>query len=1049
MSDSYLSLKRRDLLKLIVIGFAAPMPKTTYAKGAVGSNSDSMGTSFRITSPDQFIDIRLELENIVLSRRWLSKEIFLRSKDPEFPSRLKLIFPPQHIAEEVFSEDAEFNVDRLPESPGRVKARLSKESQLVFTVKLENQLAATLDNIVGLKTDKIEYEAYLDGSVTAQDEHEEPDSEKSIIVLPSRIHLATSVGSKWDSNFRHHPHQRTLDAELWQLALSQEDSLTGGYVSPVWTDDFKFGTGNPFGFPSTLSTQDRKDIVGTFSGFKHDCSSGERVFASHLALTSMGGWADLEGKVDRPNVGCDLKSWEHQVSYGQDQWVKVDRQGVLYPTGHEAVLVKMAERKFRYGRKGQPLEPYLIQKQYIVVLPPRSIQSDSLKFPFVNTEILLNATPALDTELDPTTNEYIPSGRLDGFGFNVFFPKVNNAKFRFPMMLRDKELVSHQSDVSLLFVSLKAVNSDNEIDPRFLSAIDSAWLSDANRDGRTMKFSKRSIAISSTGSSGDTSVDVNWMELARDGKIDETPCSPQVSVLSTVLSSAEKIAGFSEELLLTFEKNGVVADPSQSGLEIFAYCLDPKSINFASLGSQSVGAIATPNVKIESLSRKYGPISFSESAAVKTQNQKPLLNDFFDSDAKILGGIAIQDILKAATSFSEESAPSLVQKFNFSVPDFPNFPSANPLASFEPGPFYGLLSADELENRYSWSTDQLESFGPFLADDGCKLSLAGEIVIDLGDGSVIAKSEAILEKFAVCLPSYDSSWIQVNFDSIEFSVDTSSKSEFSPYIRDVEFGGPLSFVSELKKWLGGLGDKDSGLDVAVGAKGLTVSYGFSIPDISFAAFSLSNISLNYAAFLPFDGKPLNLAFAFGKRQSPFMLTVSGYTGAGYFEIVGDTTGPKELRLALEYGGRIGVNFGNIAKGHVLVMAGIYLRLAGDCSLLQGYVRCSGHLSVLKIGSISQVIFIGLSYIPSSNSAFGETRVTIKVKFGFVTIKQSFYAKKYFSGSAEKNAGCNAGTLNSPAGIAFLLAQDDDVDGRFKNSVSIEQWEEYERAFREI
>jgi hypothetical protein len=240
------------------------------------------------------------------------------------------------------------------------------------------------------------------------------------------------------------------------------------------------------------------------------------------------------------------------------------------------------------------------------------------------------------------------------------------------------------------------------------------------------------------------------------------------------------------------------------------------------------------------------------------------------------------------------------------------------------------------------------------------------------------------------------SFIELNFEKIEFTVDTAAKMNVDVLLSDIKFVGPLSFVETLRDLipLDGFSDPPY-LDIT--AQGIDAGFDIALPTIACGVLNLSNVSLGAGFTVPFIGQPLSVRFNFCTREQPFHLTVYCFGGGGFFGVTLDPRGVQILEAAFEFGAAISVDFG-VASGGVSVMAGIYFRMEGDAASLTGYFRLEGHVDVLGLITASLELYLELRYEFETGKAVGMASLTIEVEVlifsGSVTIR----CEKKFSGS---------------------------------------------------
>ncbi|MFI6925259.1 hypothetical protein ACIBIZ_35325 [Nonomuraea spiralis] len=331
------------------------------------------------------------------------------------------------------------------------------------------------------------------------------------------------------------------------------------------------------------------------------------------------------------------------------------------------------------------------------------------------------------------------------------------------------------------------------------------------------------------------------------------------------------------------------------------------------------------------------------------------------------------------------------------------------------------------------------------------------VVVDLRAGlrpdvRPAADVTCTLEEFDLVLLPGVLEAMRLDFRRIRFTVRAGEKPDVEVAFRDVEFIGALSFVETLRRIipLDGFSDPPT-LDVS--PKGVLARYGMPLPNLAIGVFSLENISLNAYLDLPFAGtRPLEIGFAFCRRDAPFRLTVSLFGGGGWFGIVLSPDGVRALDAGLEFGAAASIDFG-VASGSLSVMAGIYFHLdaATGQAVLFGYFRARGEVDVLGLVSASIELYLELGY--EGGDAVGRARITITVEIGFFEESVEISCEKRFGGAGSSLSRTGpAGVLESgvmEGGSAATFAQmmapyRDPVTGVRRDPVT-----EYCAAFAEV
>lgn len=240
------------------------------------------------------------------------------------------------------------------------------------------------------------------------------------------------------------------------------------------------------------------------------------------------------------------------------------------------------------------------------------------------------------------------------------------------------------------------------------------------------------------------------------------------------------------------------------------------------------------------------------------------------------------------------------------------------------------------------------------------------------------------------------SFLELNFEKIEFTVDSAAKMDVDVLLSDIKFVGPLSFVETLKDLipLDGFSDPPY-LDIS--PQGIDAGFSVALPGISIGVMSLQNLSLGAGFTVPFIGQPLSVRFNFCTREQPFTLTVYMFGGGGFFGITIDPSGVQIMEAAFEFGASISIDLG-VASGGVSVMAGIYFRMEQDECTLTGYFRLAGHVDVLGLITASLELYLELRYETQSGKCVGRAELTIEISLFIFSGSVTVSCERKFAGS---------------------------------------------------
>ena len=313
-----------------------------------------------------------------------------------------------------------------------------------------------------------------------------------------------------------------------------------------------------------------------------------------------------------------------------------------------------------------------------------------------------------------------------------------------------------------------------------------------------------------------------------------------------------------------------------------------------------------------------------------------------------------------------------------------------------------MLTGDELTLRFDWNPAikswSLVAGEPplFRANDPQGFRVAVEAKVRKNGQSAPKLSVTCsLKSFDLVLIA-PASFLELNFEKIEFRVDTASKMNVDVLLTGIKFVGPLSFVETLRDLipLDGFSDPPH-LDIT--PQGIDAGYNVALPAIAIGVFNLSNLSLGAGFTVPFIGQPLSVRFNFCTREQPFNLSVCMFGGGGFFGITLDPKGVQIMEAAFEFGASVSVNLG-VASGGVHVMAGIYFRMEQTACSLTGYFRMGGYVSVLGLISVSIELYLEMRYEFESGKCAGRATLTIEIEIFMFSKTVEISCERKFAGA---------------------------------------------------
>jgi len=356
------------------------------------------------------------------------------------------------------------------------------------------------------------------------------------------------------------------------------------------------------------------------------------------------------------------------------------------------------------------------------------------------------------------------------------------------------------------------------------------------------------------------------------------------------------------------------------------------------------------------------------------------------------------------------------------------------------------LIPSRVHMHYDWDAE-LEAYPSdtpiFKPGPGPKhLTIRSEIEIDLlRPGERKMSISGTLKPFDLILLG-DFKLVTVSFAESKFTVE-GGKPHFKTSIARVEIGAQLKFLTALQKLMS-TGDSGFRIVPTLIPPGVEVGYGFNIPSITFGALTISNVALDIAARLPFNGEEAEFRFAFASREQPFGLIVAPcYYGGGFVAISANAKGIRQLEIQLEFGAATDIRFGPL-KAQGRVSTGIYLLIRDNVRrALEGFVHAVGEGQIACFG-VS--VNIEVKIVQEGDSMKGSASYKFSFRVGFVEVSYRFTATYHISGQEQSGGGAQAALRNPMAGL--LCGAGEDMLHRVLAPDKRTKWTEYRQKFVE-
>ena len=946
--------------------------------------------------------------------------------------RILVYFPPQSMGEQSFNE-TEFTTDNSVDPPP-INYRISGLSRLAFDLpddatKIDYTPELLLNWKDGILIPRLDNRAIT---------QEETPSEISIAVRPRpgsfKIHLSdgwfvpvTTVersiilpkAPALDTTAIEAPYRLLLSpdqyghwdsavsaamsagsrAVLWHTRLGTKASIESPLVRAIWSVDKTPGISkDPFGEHTTLTPGDRDLIV-------HNCTM-KAVDARQMMLTSLGAWLNLDGNwTELPDDLVTLEKWIQRSTLGRDQFVQVVKRGYLYPFGHKAVMIEITERKFGQKPSGY-VGAWLRTRRFIVVKElERNYKEDQdnhgvfeherREIPFKSVRVLTKVTRLLEEPvlIDGITIPPLTpgdAGATDADREGAFWPMVGNEDFMFHLNATDwfgnivefsAPLAFVRNDVSRDPVNIALVvanqqSSANEARRMYAFGGQKLFFADPKmKDGKTLHDEAlEAVSIGFEGFVSTVKSTAAW----------HRPFYPKMTTAKVVVAAMRQFAGITSANVISYYTGYLKEGFGDKNTgEVYLKFNDGVSVAYGSDNkTDKAGGIISPGMLAGGLSRAHGPVGVTSTGDDPLNNYASGVFDpkafFGGMSAKILGGLDLFDILVPNLSFSTSGVQKIPQWINEATTD------------------------GSIVRRFIWKTDQLlADAGSFTSGAGKSLEVDCQVTVKPQGSSPEIKTRvnAVMKKFDITLAEV----IKISFNEFSMLVESGSKPKVNVDITDVSFEGGLSFVSAIADALH-LDSFTDGSGIDISPEGVSLSYGLQLPSIQLGVLALRNLALNASATLPFIGDPFRARFALSERQNPFSISVSFFTGGGFFAIGVGLDGVEMVEVSLEFGGNFSLDIG-VASGGVHAMAGIYIKYLSTATEsyteLTGYVRLGGSLSVLGLIGVSVEFYLSLTYANSNGhkKAWGEASMTVEISILFFSIDVELKVRREFAGDS--------------------------------------------------
>ncbi|WP_261957719.1 hypothetical protein [Streptomyces nigrescens] len=952
---------------------------------------------FRVVRPDDMLVVDIALVNLHFVSHHLER------RDRNEPAFVLVGLPPQHVLEEVPGQ--------LPASAlGPMKAFTAGSTRLAFslpadTPSLELSLDALLDwaSLVPMMVPVGPQSPDPPGSTIFQ------GIPGSVIEFPTRLLLTYNEPVDWIG--RTQPQQADGRTALWHARLQSHSRRDGDVQLRAFAT-----TGGQGVLPgnSPIRPENLADLVTLTSqimlvppGDVPIKVPSAPLHAEQFIVTPQGSSVHLHGAWGSPpdtevekerykKVGRHLPSlvaYDHITGLGRDQYIRVVDHGCLC-TGHEALDVTETRRVF-IARPDDGIVAYLQQDEYIVVKQPEVQYGAETGFPHAGREMPFRSLRITDR----VTPLIAPHDENP----DVFWIRLRDSlkDFEFTLIGTDSEGRKVSFTMPLVFVKDGTLDEQKRLAEAYDTHKEPTL---GDRLQRSMNGQVMAMAQPPVDAPGSTSHAVGTLTFGlgsfalgpQGGSGTPVVGQPCVREAAVRVPAVEQFTPKGGDLQVVF--NPTYLQQTMEGHPAGAY-LDLQTALNLTFGAEQAGGLSSPNSAVKTITSRAGvvPDVFATDGTGAVVGAKDI-----DTIKKAFGGAQIlgidlstylkglvKDNFDTLRQLGDEEIAAILKDAKGQLPA--------PVLRIR-----DLIDGQGKELRYVWKPP-LDP--PRVPPDN---KPDPDALLDVSKASLVLDARTVRSKDAVDQATVDGKltnfamnffgMARVEFAELKFSTGPGKKPEVSASGVELKFSNELEFINTLRTALpADVFGPGAFLDVQ--PSGIRAGYTLAVPAIPLGGFMLSNLALAAAVEIPFDRRPVSFRFSVSEQKHPFNVTVSLFGGGGYFSMLVDTGGVREVEGALEFGGSAALDLG-VASGGVSVMAGIHFLFADGDVTLGGYLRCNGFLTVLGIVTVSVEFYLELSYEKHDGQSVvrGRGTLTVSVRIAFFSKSVKLELERSFSGA---------------------------------------------------
>lgn len=312
------------------------------------------------------------------------------------------------------------------------------------------------------------------------------------------------------------------------------------------------------------------------------------VKADKLMLSALGSWIDFKLNIPEDVDGLSIQAWLQRATMGRDHYIKIVERGNLFPFGHKALLIVIAERRIRTINNVNTA--VLIQREFIIVKQPELFygkqqgSADFIPFPFQRVEI-----KDLETEVF-TQNVQVGSKTL---GKELNQPDGSGKSNYFRIDVDDASGKTVRMEVPLVWVSAVVMDDSPELIGHYEKT---SWdYFTSNAPNKPVSFARSLVP-------GDTTFETAGIIFkAREFPKSENGSTfyPEVLESSVYVKQLEELTGKRDPVRIR------LLDDNNLSM-VFAEFIDDEKPKLAFDNTEKGGGFLAPNMNLSGLSKLTG-----------------------------------------------------------------------------------------------------------------------------------------------------------------------------------------------------------------------------------------------------------------------------------------------------------------------------------------------------------------------------------------------------------------------------------------------------------